>query len=34
MGGCRLWSITDEMVNEYLERHRTDANDSTNFILE
>lgn len=35
--GYGAWStgnITDEMVNDYLEHHRKDANDSTNFILE
>ncbi|WP_121068816.1 IS200/IS605 family transposase [Maribacter vaceletii] len=33
--GC--WStgnITDKMVNEYLEQHRTSKNDSDDFILE
>jgi putative transposase len=35
--GYGAWStgnITDEMVNEYLEHHRSEGNDSTNFILD
>ena len=35
--GYGAWSsgnITEEMINEYLEHHRHDANDDTNFILE
>jgi len=35
--GYGAWStgnITDEMVNEYLEHHRKDTNDKSNFILE
>ena len=35
--GYGVWSsgnITEEMINEYLEHHKHDANDDTNFILE
>lgn len=35
--GYGAWStgnITDEMVNEYLEHHRQDSSDNSNFILE
>ena len=35
--GYGAWStgnITDEMVNEYLEHHRNDSSDDSNFILE
>ena len=35
--GYGAWStgnITDKMVDDYLEHHRKDTNDSTNFILE
>ena len=35
--GYGAWStgnITDEMVNEYLEHHRKDESDNSNFILE
>ena len=35
--GYGAWSsgnLTEEMINEYLEHHRHDANDDTNFILE
>ena len=35
--GYGAWStgnITDEMVNEYLEHHRQDISDNSNFILE
>ncbi|MBZ9731475.1 transposase, partial [Salegentibacter sp. JZCK2] len=35
--GYGVWStgnITDEMVNEYLEHHRRDSCDNSNFILE
>tara|TARA_R110001583_G_scaffold21479_1_gene81623 strand:- start:385 stop:510 length:126 start_codon:yes stop_codon:yes gene_type:complete len=27
-------NITDKMVNEYLEHHRKDESDNSNFILE
>ena len=35
--GYGVWStgyITDKMVNEYLEHHRRDSSDNSNFILE
>ena len=35
--GYGAWStgnITDKMVNEYLEHHRQDSSDNSNFILE
>jgi len=35
--GYGAWStgnVTDEMVNEYLEHHRNDSSDDSNFILE
>ncbi len=35
--GYGVWStgnITDKMVNEYLEHHRKDDSDNSNFILE
>ena len=35
--GYGVWStgnITEDMVNEYLEHHRPDNNDTSNFILE
>ena len=35
--GYGVWSsgnITDEMVNTYLEHHRSDGSDNSNFILE
>jgi len=35
--GYGAWStgnITDKMVDEYLEHHRKDNNDKSNFILE
>lgn len=35
--GYGVWStgnITEEMVNQYLEHHRHDDNDNSNFILE
>ncbi len=37
ISGQVVWStghITDEMVNEYLEHHRRDSSDNSNFILE
>ncbi|AZQ64442.1 IS200/IS605 family transposase [Flammeovirga pectinis] len=36
-GGYGAWStgnITDEMVNDYLEHHRSDMDDNSNFMLE
>ena len=35
--GYGVWStghITDEMVNDYLEHHRRDSSNNSNFILE
>ncbi len=35
--GKWLWStgnITDKMVNDYLEHHRRDSSNNSNFILE
>jgi len=36
-GGYGSWStgnVTDQMVNDYLEHHRSDTNDNSNFMLE
>ena len=36
-GGYGAWStgnVTDQMVNDYLEHHRSDTNDNSNFMLE
>ena len=36
-GGYGAWStgnVTDEMVNNYLEHHRNDPSDQSNFILD
>ncbi|NME71011.1 IS200/IS605 family transposase [Flammeovirga aprica JL-4] len=36
-GGYGAWStvnVIDQMVNDYLEHHRSDTNDNSNFMLE